>query len=94
MPIVTLTSDFGWNDYYVALIKGAILCENQDINIIDISHNINNYDIVQGAFILKNSYKSFPKGTIHIFCTLSCNKYCITLQTLVLHVYVLTRVKT
>ena len=72
MPIVTLTSDFGWNDYYVALIKGAILCENQDINIIDISHNINNYDIVQGAFILKNSYKSFPKGTIHI---LSVNNF-------------------
>jgi len=66
MPIVTLTSDFGWNDYYVALIKGAMLCEHQDLNIIDITHNINNYDIVQGAFILKNAYESFPKSTIHI----------------------------
>jgi len=66
MPIVTLTSDFGWNDYYVALIKGAMLCEHQDLNIIDITHNVNNYDIVQGAFILKNAYESFPKGTIHI----------------------------
>ncbi len=72
MPIVTLTSDFGWNDYYVALIKGTILCENQDLNIVDVSHNINNYDIVQGAFILKNAYKSFPKGTIHI---LSVNNF-------------------
>ena len=72
MPIVTLTSDFGWNDYYVALIKGAMLCEHQDLNIIDITHNINNYDIVQGAFILKNSYESFPKGTIHI---LSVNNF-------------------
>ena len=72
MPIVTLTSDFGWNDYYVALIKGAMLCEHQDLNIIDITHNINNYDIVQGAFILKNAYESFPKGTIHI---LSVNNF-------------------
>ena len=72
MPIVTITSDFGWNDYYVALIKGAMLCEQQDLNIIDITHNINNYDIVQGAFILKNAYESFPKGTIHI---LSVNNF-------------------
>jgi len=72
MPIVTLTSDFGSSDYYVALIKGAMLCENQNLNIIDITHNINNYDIVQGAFILKNSYSSFPEGTIHI---LSVNNF-------------------
>ena len=55
MPIVTFTSDFGLNDYYVALIKGAMLCENPNLNIVDITHNINNYDIVQAAFILKNS---------------------------------------
>lgn len=72
MPIVTLTSDFGLNDYYVALIKGAMLCENPNLNIVDITHNINNYDIVQAAFILKNSYESFPKGTIHI---LSVNSF-------------------
>ncbi|MEM6967280.1 MAG: SAM-dependent chlorinase/fluorinase [Bacteroidota bacterium] len=72
MPIVTLTSDFGLNDYYVALIKGAMLCENPNLNIIDITHNINNYDIVQGAYILKNAYSSFPKGTIHI---LSVNNF-------------------
>ena len=72
MPIVTLTSDFGLNDYYVTLIKGALLCENQNLNIIDITHNINNYDIVQGAFVLRNAYESFPKGTIHI---LSVNNF-------------------
>ena len=72
MPIVTFTSDFGLNDYYVALIKGAMLCENPNLNIVDITHNINNYDIVQAAFILKNSYESFPKGTIHI---LSVNSF-------------------
>ena len=78
MPIVTLTSDFGLDDYYVALIKGAMLCQNQNLNIVDITHNVNNYDIVQGAFVLKNAYSSFPKETIHI---LSVNnfynkKYC------------------
>lgn len=72
MPIVTLTSDFGLNDYYVASIKGAMLCENQTLNIIDITHNINNYDIVQASFILKNAYKNFPEGTIHI---LSVNNF-------------------
>ena len=72
MPIVTFTSDFGLNDYYVALIKGSMLSENPSLNIIDISHNINNYDIVQAAFILKNAFESFPKGTIHI---LSVNSF-------------------
>lgn len=78
MPIVTLTSDFGLADYYVAVIKGALLCENQNLTIVDITHNVKNYDIVQGAFVLKNAYSSFPKETIHI---LSVNnfynkKYC------------------
>ncbi|MEM1320928.1 MAG: SAM-dependent chlorinase/fluorinase [Bacteroidota bacterium] len=66
MPIVTLTSDFGLADHYVAMIKGALLTQRKDLTIVDISHNIKNYDIVQGAFILKNAYSSFPEGSIHI----------------------------
>jgi len=72
MPIVTLTSDFGLTDYYVAMIKGALLSQNQNLNIVDISHNVKTYDIVQGAFVLKNAYSSFPKETVHI---LSINNY-------------------
>ena len=72
MPLVTLTSDFGLDDYYVAVIKGAMLCQNQNLNIVDITHNVKNYDIVQGAFVLKNAYSSFPKGSIHI---LSVNNF-------------------
>lgn len=72
MPIVTLTSDFGTTDYYAAVIKGAILCENPTLNIVDITHNIKNYDIVHGAFVLKNAYCHFPKGTIHL---LSVNNF-------------------
>lgn len=72
MAIVTLTTDFGLQDYYAAVIKGAILCEDPSLNIVDITHNVQNYDIVQGAFILKNAYHSFPKGSIHI---LSINNF-------------------
>lgn len=66
MRIVTLTTDLGLNDYYVALLKGALLQHNSELFLIDISHNINPFDIVQGAFVLKNSYQSFPSNTIHL----------------------------
>lgn len=72
MPIVTLTTDFGWQDYYAALLKGAILCQNENINLIDISHNINNYDIVQAAYIFKNAWRAFPSKSIHL---VSVNDY-------------------
>lgn len=72
MPIVTLTSDFGWKDYYLPTIKGAILCKNEQIQIVDIAHDIANYDIVQAAFIFKNCWQSFPTGTIHL---ISVNDY-------------------
>lgn len=66
MPIVTFISDFGTRDYYSAVIKGALLTDNPDLNLIDISHNVKSFDIVQGAFILKNAYRHFPKGTVHL----------------------------
>lgn len=66
MPIVTLTSDFGLQDYYVAILKGAILCESPTAQIIDITHHVPQHDIVQAAFILKNAYASFPAGSLHI----------------------------
>ena len=64
--IVTITSDFGWKDYYLAVIKGAILCESTDINLVDITHEIDNYDIVHAAFVIRNTWHNFPPGTIHI----------------------------
>lgn len=72
MPIVTLTSDFGEGDYYLPLIKGAILSQNEQIRLVDISHQVAAYDIVQAAFIFKNAWPSFPKGTIHL---ISVNDY-------------------
>jgi len=66
MKIITLTTDMGLKDYYVASVKGSILSELADVNIIDISHQIASFDIAQASFVIKNCYKDFPKGTIHI----------------------------
>lgn len=66
MGIVTLTTDFGLQDYYAALVKAALLCAKPDLQIVDVSHQINNFDIVQAAFILRNTWKNFPIGTIHL----------------------------
>lgn len=66
MPIITITSDFGSTDYYLPALKGALLSKNEELRLIDISHNVKKYDIVQGAYILKNAYHTFPKGTLHI----------------------------
>ncbi|MFN3918167.1 MAG: S-adenosyl-l-methionine hydroxide adenosyltransferase family protein [Flavobacteriales bacterium] len=66
MAIITLTTDMGIKDYYVASLKGSIYSQLQDITIVDISHHIPPFDIAQAAFVLKNCYRDFPKGTIHI----------------------------
>lgn len=65
MQIVTLTTDFGTTDYHSGALKGAILAAHRSLNIVDITHNIEHYNIVQGAFVFKNAWKHFPKGSIH-----------------------------
>ena len=64
--IITLTTDFGYDDAYVAAVKGAILSVNPDANVIDISHSIKPQNILQAAFILSVAYRYFPKQTIHM----------------------------
>jgi hypothetical protein len=66
MTIVTLTTDFGIQDYYSALMKGALMKVDSAVNIIDITHFVEPFDIVQGAFVLKNCYNEFPGETLHI----------------------------
>ena len=66
MPIITLTTDFGMKDHYVSSVKGAILNQLPTVSVIDISHRIEKYNIPETAFVLKNAYTNFPKGTIHI----------------------------
>jgi len=64
--IITLTTDFGLDDYYVSSMKGVILGINPDAQIIDITHSISKYDVIKAAFTTRNIYPYFPKGTIHV----------------------------
>jgi len=66
MPIITLTSDWNKNDYYLGAIKGKILSTCKDVTIIDISHNLPSFNVSQAAFILRNCYTYYPKNTIHL----------------------------
>jgi S-adenosylmethionine hydrolase len=65
-PIITLLTDFGTKDHYVASMKGVILNINPRCSLIDITHEVIPHDIQQGAVILANAFSYFPKGTIHL----------------------------
>jgi S-adenosylmethionine hydrolase len=64
--IITLTTDYGTRDSFVASMKGVILKTNPQAQIIDITHEIAPQDIWEAAFTLKNVYSQFPKGTINL----------------------------
>jgi len=64
--IITLTTDFGLKDPYIAQMKGVILSISPNVKIIDITHNIEKFNIIEGAFTLAATTKFFPKGTIHV----------------------------
>jgi S-adenosyl-L-methionine hydrolase (adenosine-forming) len=66
MPVITLTTDWGYTDYFVGALKGEILMAVPEIQIIDISHNIAPFDLLKGAFIFRNAWHHFPQGTVHI----------------------------
>ena len=64
--IITLTSDFGAGNAYVASMKGVILSINPRATIVDICHSIQPQNIPQAAFILSSTHHYFPQGTIHL----------------------------
>lgn len=66
MAIITLTTDMGNKDFYVAAVKGTIYSLKPDAKVVDISHHIQPFDIAQASFVLRNSYHHFPEGTVHI----------------------------
>jgi len=66
MPIITLTTDFGEKDPFVGGVKGAIYSEMDDIRIVDISHGISPFHIMEAAYIIQTAYRSFPEGSVHI----------------------------
>jgi len=65
-PIVTLTTDFGEQDYYVGAMKGVILDVCPDTEVIDLCHNVLPYDILDAAFTIAQSYRWFPLRTVHL----------------------------
>ena len=66
MTIITLTTDLGTNDSYLASIKGAIYSQIEKVKIVDISNKIEPFNILQAAYVVRNCFKDFPTGTVHI----------------------------
>lgn len=64
--IIALLTDFGTQDYFVGAMKGVIFSVNQNVNIIDITHEIAPQDINSASFILQNCYADFPAKTIFV----------------------------
>jgi S-adenosylmethionine hydrolase len=73
MPIITLTTDLGTGGYYVGSVKAAILSEVPDATVVDITNSIQPFHVSAAAFIIRNVYNRFPKGTIHIVSVDSLN---------------------
>lgn len=64
--IITLTTDFGLADGYVAAMKGVVLGINPEAKLVDICHAIRPQNISQAAFVLSTAYEFFPKRTVHL----------------------------
>ena len=65
-PIITLTTDYGTNDHLVGVLKGVILKINPEVQIVDITHGVTPFDLLDGAMAIANSYTYFPPRTIHV----------------------------
>ncbi len=68
MGLITLISDFGAKDYYVALLKAAIFKQYSEAAVVDITHDITRHDIMEAAFYLQSTFDHFPESTIHVVC--------------------------
>ncbi|MGQ9570325.1 MAG: SAM hydrolase/SAM-dependent halogenase family protein [Thermodesulfovibrionales bacterium] len=65
-PVITLTTDFGYKDPFVGIMKGVILNINPSVEIVDITHGISPQNILEAAIVIEMSFKSFPHKTIHV----------------------------
>jgi len=66
MPVLTLTSDIGQQDFLVGAVKGQLLQVNPNFSIVDISHNLSPFNYPQAAYVCRSAIKNFPAGTFHI----------------------------
>ncbi len=65
-PLITLTTDFGSRDGYVAQMKGVILGINPQARVIDVTHDIESFDIMEAALVIRGLSEYFPAGTVHL----------------------------
>lgn len=65
-PVIALLTDFGNKDGFVGAVKGVIYSINPNVKIVDISHEVAPFDILEASLILKATYKYFPKNTIFL----------------------------
>lgn len=66
MRVITLLTDFGNGDYFVASMKGVILSINPNVVIVDVTHDVPSFNIRRAAFILWAAYRYFPRGSVHV----------------------------
>jgi S-adenosylmethionine hydrolase len=64
--LITLLTDFGTCDYYVAAMKGVILSRSSGVQIVDVTHDIEPQNVLSAAYVLLGTYSQFPPGTIHL----------------------------
>ena len=64
--VIALLTDFGEKDGFVGAVKGVILSINKRVHIVDISHYVDSFNILEGGLILKAHYSYFPKGTVFV----------------------------
>ena len=65
-PIITLTTDYGTSDHLVGVLKGVILKINPEATIVDITHAVTPFDLLDGALAITSAYPYFPPRTIHV----------------------------
>jgi len=66
MPLLTLTSDIGQQDYLIGAVKGQLLQTNPTFSLVDITHNLSPFNYPQSAYVCRNAIKNFPAGTFHL----------------------------
>jgi S-adenosylmethionine hydrolase len=66
MPLLTLTSDIGQQDFLIGAVKGQLLQVNQTFSLVDISHHVSPFNYPQAAYVCRNAIKNFPTGTFHL----------------------------
>lgn len=66
MSIITLTSDLGDNGHYPAILKGVILSLYPGATLVDVTHNIQNFDLIHAAYVIKHMFRAYPPHSIHL----------------------------